>query len=161
MAGSDAKVPLMILALMYLLHTTGELFLSPIGLSMVTKLAPKHMTGQVMGAWFLSFAFANSAAATIAQLTGAGGHGGGGPIGKMVDQARGLVAPPEGPITKLVAGAQQMVDPAFWASASEAATKSLGTYVDIYTQMGVIALGIGVFLAVLSPWLNKMMHGVN
>jgi proton-dependent oligopeptide transporter, POT family len=161
MAGSDAKVPLMILAFMYLLHTTGELFLSPIGLSMVTKLAPKHMTGQVMGAWFLSFAFANSAAATIAQLTGAGDHGDGGPVTKLVEQARSLVAPPEGPVTKLVAGAQQMVDPAFWASASEAATKSLGTYVDIYTQMGFIALGIGVFLAVLSPWLNKMMHGVN
>jgi len=161
MAGSEAKVPLVILALMYMLHTTGELFLSPIGLSMVTKLAPKHMTGQVMGAWFLSFAFANSAAATIAQLTGAGGHGGGGPLGKMVDQARGLVAPPEGPITKLVAGAQQMVDPSFWTKAAETATQSLATYVDLYTQMGGIALGIGVFLALISPLLNKMMHGVN
>ena len=76
MAGADAKVPLFILAFMYMLHTTGELFLSPIGLSMVTKLAPKHMTGAVMGAWFLSFAFANSLAATIAKLTGGGGHGG-------------------------------------------------------------------------------------
>jgi POT family proton-dependent oligopeptide transporter len=161
MAGSDAKVPLMILAMMYLFHTTGELFLSPIGLSMVTKLAPKHMTGQVMGAWFLTFAFAHSAAAFIAQLTGAGGGHGPGPIGKMVDQARGLVAPPEGALSKLVAGAQQMVDPGFWTKASETATHSLATYVDIYTQMGLIALGIGVFLALVSPWLNKMMHGVN
>src|SRR5690606_9133662 len=73
LAGADARVPLIILMLMYLMHTTGELFLSPIGLSMVTKLAPKDMTGSVMGAWFLSFAFANSLAATIAQLTGAEG----------------------------------------------------------------------------------------
>jgi len=161
MASEGARIPLMFLALTYLLHTTGELFLSPIGLSMVTKLAPKHMTGQVMGAWFLSFAFANSLAATIAQATGAGGHGGeGGPISKMVDQARGVVAPPEGAITKLVTAAQQMVEPGFWTKAAEASAKSLETYVDVYTKMGLIALGIGVFLALISPLLNKMMHGV-
>jgi proton-dependent oligopeptide transporter, POT family len=71
-------VPLWTLAILYLLHTTGELFLSPIGLSMVTKLAPKKITGTAMGGWFLSFAFANYAAAVIAMATGSGGHGGGG-----------------------------------------------------------------------------------
>jgi POT family proton-dependent oligopeptide transporter len=74
-AGPEAMVPLYILGLMYLLHTTGELFLSPIGLSMVTKLAPKHMTGAAMGAWFLSFAFSMYLAAALAKLTGAGGEG--------------------------------------------------------------------------------------
>lgn len=63
-------IPLVFLAIMYLLHTTGELFLSPIGLSMVTKLAPKHLTGSVMGAWFLSFAISMYVAAGLAQLTG-------------------------------------------------------------------------------------------
>ncbi len=72
--GEGALVPLMFLVLMYLLHTTGELFLSPIGLSMVTKLVPKSMTGTVMGAWFLSFSLANKLAAFIAGLTG--GEGG-------------------------------------------------------------------------------------
>ncbi len=72
-AGEAAKVPLFILGLMYLLHTTGELFLSPIGLSMVTKLAPKHMTGSAMGAWFLSFAFSMYVAAALAKLTGSEG----------------------------------------------------------------------------------------
>lgn len=70
LAGPEAMVPLFILALMYLLHTTGELFLSPIGLSMVTKLAPKNMTGSAMGAWFLSFAFSMYVAAALAKLTG-------------------------------------------------------------------------------------------
>jgi POT family proton-dependent oligopeptide transporter len=41
---------------------------------MVTKLAPKRMTGAVMGAWFLSFAFSNYLAAMLAKLTG--GEGG-------------------------------------------------------------------------------------
>ena len=38
----------------YLLHTFGELCLSPVGLSYVSKLAPKHLTSQLMGAWFFS-----------------------------------------------------------------------------------------------------------
>ncbi len=74
LAGEAAMVPLFILGLMYLLHTTGELFLSPIGLSMVTKLAPKHMTGSAMGAWFLSFAFSMYLAAALAKLTGGEGQ---------------------------------------------------------------------------------------
>ena len=65
----DYKVPLMTLVLLYLLHTTGELFISPIGLSMVTKLAPKHIAGAAMGGWFLSYAIANFVAGKIATLT--------------------------------------------------------------------------------------------
>ena len=67
------QVPLLTLVFVYLLHTTGELFLSPIGLSMVTKLSPKSMAGTAMGAWFLSFAIANYVGGKIAALTG--GHG--------------------------------------------------------------------------------------
>jgi POT family proton-dependent oligopeptide transporter len=66
------QVPLLTLLFLYLLHTTGELFLSPIGLSMVTKLSPKHIAGTAMGAWFLSFAIANYVGGKIASLTG--GH---------------------------------------------------------------------------------------
>lgn len=69
------QVPLFTLLLLYLLHTTGELFLSPIGLSMVTKLAPKEIAGTAMGAWFLSFAMANYLGGFIASLMG--GHGDG------------------------------------------------------------------------------------
>lgn len=75
MLSENNLVPLFILVFLYMLHTTGELFLSPIGLSMVTKLAPKKMAGTAMGAWFLSFAIANFVGGQIAALTG-GGHGG-------------------------------------------------------------------------------------
>ena len=68
------QVPLLTLLFLYLLHTTGELFLSPIGLSMVTKLSPKNIAGTAMGAWFLSFAIANYLGGKIASLTG--GHAG-------------------------------------------------------------------------------------
>ena len=44
------------LLLGYLLHTTGELCLSPVGLSAVTKLAVPNVVGIMMGAWFLATA---------------------------------------------------------------------------------------------------------
>ncbi len=68
-------VPLFTLVFCYFLHTTGELCLSPVGLSMVTKLAPERMTGMVMGAWFMSIAGAHTVAAAIAALTGGAGNG--------------------------------------------------------------------------------------
>ncbi len=74
-ANEAYQVPLITIVLLYLLHTTGELFLSPIGLSMVTKLSPKKVAGTAMGAWFLSNAIANYVAGKIATLTSAGGHG--------------------------------------------------------------------------------------
>lgn len=68
-AGDDFQVPLIFLALLYLLHTTGELFLSPVGLSMITKLSPARVVGLMMGVWFLSSSLAHILAAMIAQST--------------------------------------------------------------------------------------------
>ena len=58
----------------YTLHTTGELCLSPVGLSMVTRLSPARIVSMVMGGWFLATAFSNLLAGIIAQFTGVG-HG--------------------------------------------------------------------------------------
>lgn len=66
---SNGLVPVIFLFLMYLFHTTGELSLSPVGLSMVTKLSPDKIVGFVMGAWFLSIAVANKMAGAIGTLT--------------------------------------------------------------------------------------------
>lgn len=66
LAGPDGKVSVIWLALMYLFHTTGELCLSPVGLSMVTKLSVQRVAGMMMGVWFLSSAFAAYAAGMIA-----------------------------------------------------------------------------------------------
>lgn len=62
-------MPVIFIILMYLLHTIGELSLSPVGLSMITKLSPKKIMGFVMGAWFLSIALANKMAGLIGELT--------------------------------------------------------------------------------------------
>ena len=69
LAGPDGKVWMGWLAIMYLLHTTGELCLSPVGLSMITKLSVQRVAGMMMGVWFLSSSFAAYAAGVIAGLT--------------------------------------------------------------------------------------------
>jgi POT family proton-dependent oligopeptide transporter len=68
------------LLLGYLLHTTGELCLSPVGLSMVTKLSPTRLVSTVMGAWFLATAFSSFLSAVIAVFTGVGEGGSEGAI---------------------------------------------------------------------------------
>jgi POT family proton-dependent oligopeptide transporter len=77
MADERGMVALVWLFLGYLLHTTGELCLSPVGLSMVTRLSPAKLVSTVMGMWFLATAFSQLLAAIIAQFTGvSGGEGG-------------------------------------------------------------------------------------
>jgi proton-dependent oligopeptide transporter, POT family len=67
----------------YLLHTFGELSLSPVGLSLVTKLAPKNYGGQMMGIWFLSVALGNLFAGLIAGEASGGSKEG---LATMPDQ---------------------------------------------------------------------------
>jgi POT family proton-dependent oligopeptide transporter len=65
-ADSNGMVAAGWLALAYLLHTTGELCLSPVGLSMVTKLSVPRVVGLMMGVWFLSSAFSHYVGGLIA-----------------------------------------------------------------------------------------------
>ena len=78
MADERGMVAMVWLLLGYLFHTTGELCLSPVGLSMVTKLAPTRLVSTMMGCWFLLSAAANLLAAIIAQFTGVESGGGNG-----------------------------------------------------------------------------------
>ncbi len=112
---ATGKVPWSMLALCYLINTMGELCLSPIGLSMVTKLAAPRDVGMAMGAWFMCTALGNFTAGWIASVASSGGSG---------------------------------------------LTTGIDHYAAIYTQMiwgGVIC---GAVLLVLSPLVNKLMHGV-
>ncbi|TXH70948.1 MAG: MFS transporter [Lysobacteraceae bacterium] len=73
---ADNKVAWYWLAGLYLVHTMAELCLSPIGLSMVTKLAAPKNVGLSMGGWFLATAVANYLAGRISAIaSGGGGHG--------------------------------------------------------------------------------------
>lgn len=73
--GAGAMTPVLFVFLIYLLHTTGELCLSPVGLSAMNRLAPKYMASLIMGAWFYMTAVGNFVAGKIGEATG-GGEGG-------------------------------------------------------------------------------------
>jgi len=62
------KVGIQWLFIVYIMHTTGELFLSPVGLSMVTKLAPVRLGSMLMGVWYLANAVANYLAGTLEKM---------------------------------------------------------------------------------------------
>ncbi len=112
------------LLLGYWLHTTGELCLSPIGLSMVTKLSPTKIAGLMMGTWFLSSAFAQYAAGLIAALTGVHGEGQG---------AEAVLPPP---------------------------STTLHIYGNVFGNVGLVALGVGLLLIAAAPALARRTHGV-
>jgi len=61
-------VPAVFLITLYLLHTLGELTLSPVGLSLVTKLAPMKIVGFIMGIWFISSSIAHQGGKHIAKM---------------------------------------------------------------------------------------------
>lgn len=61
----EGKISPIWLAGLFLLQTAGELMLSPVGLSTMTRLAPERMTGVVLGLWFLATAFGNKLAGVL------------------------------------------------------------------------------------------------
>jgi POT family proton-dependent oligopeptide transporter len=66
LVAGGTQSPAYFLVLTYLVHTFGELCLSPVGLSTVTKLAPARYVGQMMGVWFLASSLGKLAAGLIA-----------------------------------------------------------------------------------------------
>jgi POT family proton-dependent oligopeptide transporter len=76
LADANFRLPLMVLAVVYLLQTTGELCLSPVGLSEITKLAPAALVSTVMAVWFLGTSAAEFIGALIAALAGTATAGG-------------------------------------------------------------------------------------
>lgn len=68
--GMAAMTPVLFVFLIYLLQTTGELCLSPVGLSAMTRLSPLHLGSFIMGAWFYMSAVGNFVAGKIGEATG-------------------------------------------------------------------------------------------
>lgn len=72
--GPEIATPVLFVFLIYFFQTTGELCLSPVGLSAMNRLAPKHLASLIMGAWFYMTAVGNFVAGKIGEATG--GHDG-------------------------------------------------------------------------------------
>ena len=109
------------IVLIYLLHTLGELCLSPVGLSSVTKLSPQRIVGFMMGMWFFASAAGNFVAGEIAKATATDVSG-------TSPDAYDLV--------------------------------QKQSFMDVYTNVGLMAVGVAFVLLLLSPLLNSRSHGI-
>tara|TARA_X000000368_G_scaffold34750_1_gene25437 strand:- start:1916 stop:3439 length:1524 start_codon:yes stop_codon:yes gene_type:complete len=108
------------IVLIYLLHTIGELCLSPVGLSSVTKLSPQRIVGFMMGMWFFASAAGNYVAGLIARATATENSGASSDVYNLAQKQ---------------------------------------SFMDVYTDVGLIAIGCGIVLAMIAPILKKLMHG--
>ncbi|MGE4054676.1 MAG: peptide MFS transporter [Vicinamibacterales bacterium] len=75
---ADGKVGMQWLVATYFFHTVGELMLSPVGLSSITKLSPDRLVGQMMGTWFMGAAIGNLVAGLVTRYM---------PAAETVDEA--------------------------------------------------------------------------
>jgi len=91
MADENYRLPLIMLALLYMLHTTGELFLSPVGLSEVTKLSVASVVSFMMAVWFLASSIAQFVGGLIAGAMGTETVG-----GQVLDPAAALATSMKG-----------------------------------------------------------------
>ncbi|MFW5757353.1 MAG: peptide MFS transporter [Bacteroidota bacterium] len=138
-ASETGMVPLSFLVIGYLLITTGELFISPIGLSMVTRLSPAKVVSFMMGVWFLSISFAQYIAGIIAQFTQREFTGSGGFLDRISEYITGLN--PE--IVMEKGGAYD----------------TLLSYTNVFSSIFVIAFGVALISIITAPLVKKLMHG--
>jgi proton-dependent oligopeptide transporter, POT family len=115
------KVGMIWLVITYFLHTCGELCLSPVGLSAVTKLSPPKIVGFMMGVWFLATASSEFIASVLANIA-------------SVDTSNGTA--PDLNIAK-------------------------ESYLVLFEYLFYTGLIFGVVLLIVSPFIKKLMHGVD
>lgn len=138
-ASETGIVPLTYLIVGYFLITTGELFISPIGLSMVTRLSPAKVVSFMMGVWFLSMSFAQYIAGFIARFTTRDFAANGGILEQISAWVTGL-------------------SPEFVAERG-GAFNTLLSYTNVFSSIGVIALFTALVMLVIAPLVRKLMHG--
>lgn len=105
-------MPVLFLFIFYLLSTTGELCLSPVGLSAMNRLSARHMASLMMAAFFFGTAGGNYVAGFMGSLMGEGEGG------NMTREAA----------------------------------------LDVYWSMGMVAVGVGIAVMLVSPLVKKLMH---
>lgn len=138
MATARGMVGVNALILAYLLHTTGELCISPVGLSMVSRLAPPRMVATMMGIWYLATAFSQTLSSMIAQLTSPSAAGL--PIGTMLWNAiMGIEPPGEG-------GASIALP-----------SESLAQYANVFGTVALFSFGGAIVLLVIARGVVFLM----
>ena len=154
--GNNDKIGVIWLAVLYLLHTWGELCLSPIGLSLVAKLAPKRFASLLMGVWFIGNAAGYALAGTLGAILP--------PNGDNYNDAAKNGINLQGILDKTIQATPQQL--AFLADKKIAATYptfagfTIHNLYDFFMVFVVLCISAAILLFALTPLIKRMMHGV-
>lgn len=160
-------VPAAFLILSYMFQTIGELCLSPIGLSMVTRLAPAKIVGMVIGAWYLSSSLAFQVGGVIANLTTdessietTATTQEEGENSDTVSYEKVLQLEQSQQSMQVAVDKKYITEEQLQAMSDEEKYSliNLLRYTKVFVTVGFIALFASILLFVLSPFIRKMMH---
>ncbi len=154
--GVSGKIGVIWLIVMYLFHTLGELCLSPIGLSLVAKLAPVRFSSLLMGVWFLANAAGYALAGTLGALLP--------PTGDKYKKASDVgidlqaVLDKQGSISETtIAKLNELKIPVSYPTFAGFTIHNLFEFFMVFV---ILSGSAGLLLFLLSGLLKKMMHGV-
>ncbi|NAW50737.1 MFS transporter [Elizabethkingia argentiflava] len=155
--GNSGLLAIKWLILLYLLHTCGELCLSPIGLSLVGKLAPKRFASLLYGVFFISSATGYALAGTLGSIMPA--------TGDKFKKAQQLGINLQDVLDKKIKLTGEQAELLVKNNIPLAYHKFAGFEIhNLYEffMVFVVLCGVaGILLAIISPKLKKMMHGIN
>jgi POT family proton-dependent oligopeptide transporter len=154
--GTAGKIGVIWLIVLYLLHTWGELCLSPIGLSLVAKLAPRRFASLLMGVWFLGNAAGYALTGTLGALLPPTGDKYAAAATKGIDL--GAVLDGKAQLTTAQAGflAEQKINTTY----PQFAGFTVHNLFEFFMVFVILCGVASVVLYALTPLLKKMMHGV-
>ncbi|MBS7564698.1 peptide MFS transporter [Mucilaginibacter sp. Bleaf8] len=154
--GTSGKVGVIWLIVMYLFHTMGELCLSPIGLSLVAKLAPKRFSSLLMGVWFISNAAGYALAGTLGAIIPPTGDKFAFAASKGIDLQGVLDGKIQATASQLAVLAKENIDIHYPTFVGFTIHNLYEFFMVFVTLSGVAA----VLLFLLSGILKKLMNGV-
>jgi POT family proton-dependent oligopeptide transporter len=148
--GSSGLLAIKWLVLLYLLQTFGELCLSPIGLSLVGKLAPKRFASLLFGVFFLSNASGYALAGTLGSILPATGKEAGIDLQAVLDKT---ITPTADQLAFLAKNNISATNPVF-------AGFEIHNLFEFFMVFVILCGAASVLLFALTPTLKKMMHGI-
>ncbi len=154
--GTSGKLGVIWLILLYLLHTWGELCLSPIGLSLVAKLAPKRFASLLMGVWFLGNAAGYALAGTLGALLPPTGDKFTAAAAKGID-LQAILNGTGQPTADQMAFLNSQRIPTTYPTFAGFTIHNLFEFFMVFV---ILSGAASIVLYALTPLLKRMMHGV-
>lgn len=154
--GTAGKIGVIWLIVLYLLHTWGELCLSPIGLSLVAKLAPRRFSSLLMGVWFLSNAAGYALTGTLGALLPPTGD----KYAAAAEKGINLQAVLDGTAQLSQEQMAFLTEQKIATTYPQFAGFTIHNLFEFFMVFVILCGAASIVLYLLSPILKRMMHGV-